>query len=172
MHTQVYEHKTRLITDDMYIRAIKLAIDDGIIDRETLNPDKVSPEKFLKKYLELDDHTIFYKIIHMKGNKRSKAKDFMVRLLNRRLYKVAYALTINEYEIPDILNRERILKMDRSGINQIEKKISEEVRSDPEEIILHVQSSKIKLYERFDEEDYVDDERLLIKTGERDVKRF
>jgi uncharacterized protein len=34
MHTQVYEHHTRLVADDMFVRAVINCIDQGIIPKE------------------------------------------------------------------------------------------------------------------------------------------
>ncbi|MEM3404181.1 MAG: HD domain-containing protein [Nitrososphaeria archaeon] len=170
MHTQVYEHKTRLITDDMFIRAVKLSIKEGILDPDSINPKK-DPERFVREYLKLDDYSILHKILEVGDDKRSMSKDFVDRLLKRRLFKSAYSIYLNQHDVPNSLIREKLIKLNKKEVSEIEKKISNEAHISQEDVILHVQSSKIKLYEKLGEDEFLNDEKLLIKR-EKEVVAF
>jgi len=168
MHIQVYEHKTRLIADDMFIRMAKLAIDEGIIDPDSINLMKY-PERSVNEYLKLDDYSIIHKILSNENRTKSKSKEFAERLLKRKLFKSCYSISLDEHSIPDYIKRERLIKMDKKQVTKLEEKISDEIRIPPEYVILHVQSSKIKLYERLGEEEFLNDEMLLIKKENGDI---
>jgi len=170
MHTQVYEHKTRLITDDMFIRAVKLSIEEGILDPDSINPRK-NPELFVREYLKLDDYSVLYKILAGNDTKRSRSKVLVDRLLKRDLFKSAFSIYLNQHDIPDSLKRERLVKMSKKEVAEIEKKISDEAQIPLEDVILHVQSSKIKLYEKLGEDEFLEHDKLLIKR-EKEVVAF
>ncbi|MDG6913362.1 MAG: hypothetical protein JRN35_09830, partial [Nitrososphaerota archaeon] len=53
--------------------------------------------------------------------------------------------------VPDALERERLTMMSKNTANEIEKQIATEADTDPNRVILHMQSIKIKLYERFEQ---------------------
>jgi len=63
MHAQVYEHHARIIADQMFLRALDLAVkDEGVIPEDKLKVDTNSfngNEDFLDYYLKLDDQTIY-----------------------------------------------------------------------------------------------------------------
>jgi len=91
MHTQVYEHHTRLIAEDMFLRAMKYAMEESIIDRDALNPTE-DYKKFLDYYLGFDDNSIQYFILN---KSRGKARKMISNILNRKLLKRAYIVPIS-----------------------------------------------------------------------------
>jgi HD superfamily phosphohydrolase len=144
MHIQVYEHHTRIIADNMFLKAVKIGLSDGgSIDRESL---KLSNGSFLENYLKLDDFSVQHQILN---GKNERAKDLILRIRNRKLMKRALDISLNTTGIPDGTKRKKITELDRNQIEEIELKIAHETGIDPAYIIIHVQNVKIKLYERF-----------------------
>ncbi|GEM_PF-4002275 len=146
MHSQVYEHHARLIADDMFIRAVKFAMKENIIDKDLLNPDK-NLYKFLNYYRTLDDYNIQYVIMQ---KSKAKAKELITAIQNRQLFKRAYNIPLTSQAIPSYVKREKLSYMDEQQISKLEKKIGDEASIDPADIFVHIQSINIKLYERFE----------------------
>lgn len=147
MHMQVYEHHTRLIADDMFLRATKLAIEDGSLCRKDLKVGD-DPIHFIENFVALDDFSVQYQIIE---NSKGPAKDLLQDIRRRNLLKRALVAHLTKEGVENPIVRKKIGEMSRKQIAAIEKKIAEEVDVDPAYIIVHVQSVKIKLYERFEE---------------------
>ena len=146
MHANVYEHHTRLIADDMFLRAAQIALREKWIDKNLLNPDK-NVERFLKFYLTLDDHAIEQLLM---GKARGTAKMLIQGVRNRNLFKRAYLAEINEKSIRDITKRSRILDMNKEKVKQSEEEIASKVGIESDQVIVHLQNIKIRLYERFE----------------------
>lgn len=150
MHIQVYEHHARLIADDMFLKAIRLALDknqDGCLNPEKLKISR-DPNEFIKDFLKLDDFSIQH---HILNNSKGIAKDLIQRIRNRRLFKRALETPLTKEGVPDGPKRKRIGEMSRAAIQTIENKIAEELQINPAYVIVHLQSTKIKLYERFEQ---------------------
>jgi HD superfamily phosphohydrolase len=147
MHMQVYEHHTRLIADDMFLKATKLALADGSLREENLKIEG-DPIRFSRNFAALDDFSIQHLIME---NSRGPAKDILQAIRRRKLLKRALVTHLTKDGVENPITRKKIGEMNRKQIAIYEKKIAEEVGIDPAYVIVHVQSSKIKLYERFDE---------------------
>jgi HD superfamily phosphohydrolase len=146
MHMQVYEHHARLIADDMFLKAIKLALRDGCITSEDL---KVSNgDRFIKSFVKLDDFSIQHQILQ---GSSSDAKKLIENIRNRRLLKRALVTPLTREGCPDALKRKKIVNMTKAEIERAENKIAQELGIDPTHIIVHLQSIRIKLYERFEQ---------------------
>jgi hypothetical protein len=145
MHTQVYEHHARLIADDMFLKAIKLALAEGSVEKDALN---VSSNDFIQKFLQLDDYSVQHQILQSGG---TESKDLINRIRNRKLLKRALEVSITDSGIPDAIKRRRVMQMDKKHTDEIETKIAEELGINPAYVVVHLQSIKIKLYERFSE---------------------
>lgn len=160
MQSQVYEHHTRLIADDMFIRAIRSAFEEPrVFDVDALNPES-NAAKFVKYLLSLDDHSISQMII---SGSNEKAKKIMINLLNRRLLKRSFMLPINITSISDWRTRNRLLQMDKEDIAQLEKRITSEAGLEADQVIVHLQSMKITLYEKLGETALREERPILIK---------
>ncbi len=143
MHLQVYEHHARIIADNMFLKAVKFALTDGSIDREALN---ASGEKFLEKYLLLDDYSVQHQILQ---GADPTVKDLINRIRNRHLMKRAVDISLNKAGIPDAIKRQGVTQLDRKQTEEIEIQIADELGINSAYIIIHLQNVKIKLYERF-----------------------
>ena len=87
MHAQVYAHHTRLSADQMFLKALEIAIyDEKIFDENLLkiNPNKDNPE-FLNFYMSLDDYSTYIKIMD-DGNARV-SKEILTDIKKRKLLK-------------------------------------------------------------------------------------
>lgn len=147
MHMQVYEHHARLVADDMFLKAIKIALEEGCIASENL---KISngDDRFISNFLELDDFSIQHQILQ---NSRSTARNLVQNIRNRRLLKRALMTPLTREGCPDALKRKRIVGMSKTEIDAAETKIAQELGIDPAHVIVHLQSIRIKLYERFEQ---------------------
>jgi HD superfamily phosphohydrolase len=147
MHMQVYEHHTRLIADDMFLKAIKLALGEGCLLKEDL---KISNDQdaFLMNFLKLDDYSVQHQILQVS---KGVAKDLIERIQNRRLLKRALMVPLTKEGVTNPIVRKKIIEMTRTEIEDKERKIASELGMDPAYVIVHLQSIKIKLYERFEQ---------------------
>ena len=168
MHTQVYEHHTRLIADDMFLRALKFAFDESVLEREALDPGK-DPEEFLNYYSSLDDSSIQHLIL---GKSKGKARKTILNLLNRKLLKRAYFIPLSSEAIPDYRERMRLMQMKQEEIDKLESTVASKAGLRPEELIIHLQSTEIKLYERPDEDMGMEEKPILIEHYDGSVRHI
>lgn len=168
MHTQVYEHHTRLIAEDMFLRAMKYAMEESIIDRDALNPTE-DYKKFLDYYLGFDDNSIQYLILN---KSRGKARKMISNILNRKLLKRAYIVPISLEAIPDYRERMKFRQMKQEEINKLESEIASRSGLEPEDLIVHLQSTEIKLYERPDEDVGLEEKPILVKHYDGSVRHI
>jgi len=168
MHIQVYEHHTRLIADDMFLRAIRLALGEGCIAEEDL---KISSDtnRFINNFLKLDDFSIQHQILQ---NSKGISKDFIQNIRNRRLLKRALVVPLTKRGVENPIRRKKITEMNRKEIKDAEKKIADELGIDPAYIIVHLQSIKIKLYERFEQTFGTDEKPIYVKRRDRSIFAF
>ncbi|MGD0203291.1 MAG: HD domain-containing protein [Candidatus Bathyarchaeia archaeon] len=147
MHIQVYEHHTRLIADDMFIKSINLALEEGVLTKEELD-FKASPEDFIENYLKLDDFSIQHKILL---NSNGLAKNLVNDIRNRNLLKRALVVPLTKDGVDNPIIRKKIGEMTRQQTYDAENKIADELGINSAYVTVHVQSIKIKLYERFEQ---------------------
>ena len=147
MHVQVYEHHARLAADNMFKRALDIAIhEEDVIDKDLLKFSTLSKNKyFLNFYKTLDDYSIYQKI---KQNKKSKSsKEILSNIQRRKLLKRACDFT------PDVLARNEdvsmeLIKMTPERLDGIATDIAASLHLKPHEVIFHKSQIKIKLYRR------------------------
>ena len=169
MHVMVYEHHTRLIAEDMFLRCLKLAKEQRTFSIHNLD---MGSSRFLKRYLSLDDSSIQEEILR---NSHGKAKTIMLDIRRRHLLKRAYFTRVSKDTVPDPLKRLRLTEMSRERIDEFTTEIANDAHVDEDLLVVHPQSTQIKLYERF--EDYAKgrDLPILVMTrrGEpRDLEQF
>jgi uncharacterized protein len=164
MHAQVYEHKTRLIADDMFVRAVALAIEEGGLPKDDLLSK--DPGRFLPAYASLDDSSIELRIL---SECKGLAQPMMADLRNRRLLKEAYELPLTKASVSDSLKRKELAKLPKDEIAEIEREIAKGVDCPSDRIIVHPQVITIKLYERFDQWDEEEASSLLIERRDGSV---
>lgn len=147
MHIQVYEHHTRLIADDMFLKAIKLALSEGCLAEEDFKIGN-DPNAFIDNFLELDDFSIQHRILQ---KSTGVAKKLIKAIRNRKLLKRALEVPLTKSGVKNPIRREKIITMNRNDIEDAEEKIATELGIDSAYVIVHLQSIKIKLYERFEQ---------------------
>lgn len=166
MHAQVYEHHTRLIADDMFARAVICCIKDGTFPKQYFdlnNPD------FLQKHFELDDGSIEHYILQKGGE---VGKDLIGRIRARRLLKRAYFVPLTKEGIPSAIHRDKLTAWGKQDIAHDEKKIADEIGVDPSYVMIHVQSTRIKLYERFEQTRGGSERNILLRRKTRPPAYF
>ena len=146
MHAQVYEHHARLSADQMFLRALKIAIEDGIIDKNRLQfgIDR-NNSKFLDFYRSLDDSTIYGMILS--NEKQSVSKDMLTDIMNRKLLKRACDFTSADLSTNADMDT-RLMKLSSGDYRRIESEISQDLRLDHNRIIFYKSAIKNKLYKK------------------------
>jgi HD superfamily phosphohydrolase len=165
MHVQVYEHHTRLIAEDMFLRSLKLAFDENALCESDFRVS--SQRSFLKRYVSLDDSTIQTMIMQ---KSRSKSKKLIEDIQRRHLFKRGYWTRISEENIPDPLARLRLTEMTPDNVETITNEIAKDAHVDRDFVIVHPQSTKIRLYERFEEAIGQKETPILIKKRNGDIR--
>ncbi len=168
MHIQVYEHHARLIADDMFLKAIKAALHESVLKKEDFRASG-DPENFVKNFLGWDDYSIQH---HILKNSKGNAKKLIQDIRNRKLLKRALDVPLTAEGVPHAIRRERIRSMTRKQISNTERKIADELGVDPDYVIIHLQSLKIKLYERFEEAIEKKEKPILIQKRDGTVVSF
>ena len=103
------------------------------------------------------------------GLKVSRAAKLIFRIRIRDLLKRAYVIPLNAQAIPNPLDLEKLTQMDKHEVSKHECNIAKNAKVDPDEIIVHLQSIAIKLYERFDETIGKRDKPMLIRHNDDSV---
>lgn len=168
MHIQVYEHHTRLIADDMFLKALKSAMSEDWFSKEDLQISH-DPNQFVESFLELDDNSIQHEILQ---NSTGNAKKLIQDIRNRKLLKRACVVPLTAEGVPHPIRRSKIISMTRRQIQNSEKKIAREIGIEPDYIIVHLQSVKIKLYERFEQTIGKKEKPILIRHRDGSVVSF
>ena len=143
MHTQVYNHHTRLIADQMFLRALNLAInEDHVINKKDLIIDtdlSKSHKKFLEYYITLDDRSIYDMILKKPETKSTK---ILKKIIKRDLLKRIWQ--INPHNIQNAQNRNRLTSDEE--LNNIETEIIEKNHMEKHEIIIYISKIQVALY--------------------------
>lgn len=132
MHRQVYGHKTRIATDIMVQRALKLGLDDGVIDAAGFDvPVKdgtpVPDQEFLRAYLKMTDASVMQALLSQETD--TPSLDMARRLRERRLIRRSARIDLNEVRFqlggPAVA---RILDPERTGpkLPELEEKIAQQ----------------------------------------------
>ena len=147
MHIQVYEHHARLAADNMFRKALDIAIhDEGIIDGSLLKFSTLGKnESFLNFYKSLDDYSIYRKIVESEKSKSSK--EILTNIQRRKLLKRACDFT------PDVLVKNEdvgteLMKMTSEKLDDMAADVAASLNLKPHEVIFHKSQIEIKLYKR------------------------
>jgi len=165
MHMQVYEHHARLIADDMFLKAVKAAFKEGCLAKENFNIS-ANPSGFCAHFLRFDDSSIQHEMLQKsKGN----AKKLIEDIRKRKLLKRALDVSLTDTGVPNPIRRDKISSMSRKEIENAENKIASELKIEPDYVVVHLQSVKIKLYERFEQTIGKKDKPILIKRRDGSI---
>jgi len=138
MHTQVYYHHARAISDSMLQRAVEVAVRDGALDNKML---KIDDPDFLTNYLSLDDNRLFQKIL---SNPESNAYKLITDLENRNLLKRGFEIDLKLIE--DALKKREIMNLQTKDLRKLEVSLADSCKCDKDFIITYLQKIENTLY--------------------------
>lgn len=126
MNVQVYRHRGRRITDAMTTRGINLALAEDVEEINKLYRWSGSKE-YISNYLGFDDWAIT-KTIMEKG--KTDSKEYFGRLMDRKLLKEIFKMRIEEENIPDSVDRDKIQNLSQEQYSTIEEEIAKMMSRD------------------------------------------
>ena len=133
MTQQVYWHKVSLISNQMIIRGITLAIEEGNTQMtELYQYDENDKENFIQRYLNYHDEKV---IDLLKKCPQNKAREIFERLYHRKLFKMVAELPLKE--VDDARASSRLLKMENAQKQQWEQEIAKHLGIDEADVIVH-----------------------------------
>ena len=128
MYAQVYYHHTNVVANGMLQRAIRVAVRDRVVDKETI---RIGKDDFLEHYLALDDARLLAQVL---TRPESTAADLVMRLERRDLFKRGYESNVSQEE--DYLLRYQLgTKFTPERAQTIERAVAEECGCDPDYIV-------------------------------------
>ena len=152
LHAQVYEHHARVVADDMFLRTLELALEDGSVDRDALKvgsaPNSFASadhSNFLSYYMSLNDKEIVRKLLESRGQAGEIAKMLQSRRLLKRAVEIDLAL-----DIMDAMIKKDIADLEESDLRQLEREIASAVGCDPSLVIADLREITLKLYDPYD----------------------
>lgn len=138
MTQQVYWHRVSLISNEMLIRGISLAIDDDNVNmkmKQLYEYDEKNKDKFIKNYLKYHDEKL---IELLRSCKQQKALEIFNRLYERRLFKMVAELRLKDET--DMRVKRRLIGMtdDKNRKRQLkkEKEIADLLNIDANYVII------------------------------------
>ena len=133
MTQQVYWHRVSLISSQMIIRGITLAIEEGNNEMNQLYQyDETNKEDFVERYLKYHDEKV---IDIMMNCDQNKACQIFNRLYSRDLFKMIAELPLKD--IQDERVKSRLLAMPDTDKQRWEKAIAEYLNLEAEDVIIH-----------------------------------
>ncbi|OYD14339.1 hypothetical protein CH330_08875 [candidate division WOR-3 bacterium JGI_Cruoil_03_51_56] len=139
--TQVYFHKVRRVTDAMLTRAVCEGIEtDNIDELRQLYTYDGSPE-FAHRYLEWDDERLLREYTSERYNGKV-IYDIFNRLRYRRLYKLIYSKSVNEFRGEVYYQQLSIMKPDDPRLKKLESVIADSLDKKNYEVIVSLQDVK------------------------------
>lgn len=148
MHAQVYKHHARIVADQMFLKALDLAVnDERIIDKALLkvsSSNGASNEKFLAYYTSLDDRKIYDIILQTKPN--SKAASVLRSINDRKLLKRIHDF-FPDKEIQNALVRSRLMRMKESELKVMSEDIASHAGLHKKDVIVYRAEIPVNLYE-------------------------
>ena len=139
MTQQVYWHKVSLISNEMIIRGITLAINEGNADMTKLY--RYEKENFLQNYLNYYDEKV---IDILKSHGSGKAPEVFKRLYNRYLFKMVTELPLKSEN--NVWVRKRLIDMEAGQKRSWEQKIADHLSVDADYVIVHKRQIRTQNY--------------------------
>jgi uncharacterized protein len=154
LYSQVVQHHTRVIADQMFLRSLELAIFSEKIISEKLFKFEGRQNDFINNYFTYDDYSI-YELILNAGKPNDYSFKIMNDLKNRHLFKRAYEIYIEEIQIGKRLE----LTKKREILEKYEGEIAETTQIPRELIIMYLETNEsgMKSYQS-SSESYASDE--------------
>ena len=139
MTQQVYWHKVSLISNEMIIRGITLAIHEDNTQMTKLY--KYKKENFIQNYLGYHDEKV---IDTLKANASGKAHEIFKRLYNRHLFKMVTELPLKGEN--NVWVRKRLIDMKMDQKQLWEQKIAAHLDVDADYVIVHKRQIRTQNY--------------------------
>lgn len=139
MTTQAYKHHARLAADQMFLNAMRLAINtEGVIHEDNL---KVNSKSFLPFYKTLDDCSIVNLVASSPKSKTSRKilRDLYARRLLKRVYEARF-VRIRDYATKQAL----LYKKDK--LSGIARDVRRSLKLEDHMLFVHESNIPIKLY--------------------------
>ena len=143
MHSQAYQHHTRLSADQMLLRGTEMAVNDKILPIDKLKIDVESLDKnteFLKYYRTLDDRSIYDKIIS--PDPHSTPAQILKNIKKRNLLKRSIDIMPNSVISNSILRR-KMMTMDYKELRELDMEIVDELKTNYSETISHISRTSV-----------------------------
>lgn len=137
MHAQVYKHHARIAGDQMFLRALEMAVDEGILPKMCLKVDtclKKDHGEFLNYYKGLDDHSLYDLIIRKKPE--STPAQILKKIKRRDLLKRIVEI-FPEVEVPNYQILRRIMKMKAADLAEMSRDMASDIGCKAHEVICH-----------------------------------
>ncbi len=147
MHAQVYEHHARIIGEQMFLKALNLAVEKDTIPRKRLSTDadlENNHLEFLNFYTRLDDRSIYDFI--MEKDPGGDAASILNRIRQRKLLKKAVEF-LPDKEIEDAQISDDIMTMNENDLGEISDEIAGDLGQKKHDIIVHISEVPVHLYE-------------------------
>ncbi|MGQ4834528.1 MAG: HD domain-containing protein, partial [Candidatus Asgardarchaeia archaeon] len=170
MHTQVYQHHVRAITDAMLVKAAEYAFKENVIHKEDLRYSRNDIE-FLSYYISLTDEIFLFTIYKKsKGVAREIVKNFYERKLLKRGFErnwqsLSYNIRAAFSKLLEAPAKERFQK-----IRELEAEIAKVVNTKEYNIIVYPRIIEIPLYKSPDIYSEGEEKKILIKMRDGDIK--
>ena len=135
MTQQVYWHRVSLISNEMIIRGISLAIDNGNEKMKQLYQyDEKNKDEFIKNYLKYHDEKL---IELLRSCSQQKAHEIFNRLYERRLFKMIAELRLKD-EVLKVKRRVIGMTDDKTQVRLLkkEKEIADFLKIDADYVII------------------------------------
>lgn len=135
MHTQVYSHRVRIITDKMIERGISLGIKEDKVEwLAALYNYKPTPE-YLQEYLSWHDDKLVTEILSTRTSD-GYVKTYFRRLNDRRLFRKVFSASENDFPDPEI--RLAVLADNKALLKQLEAQVATYLKEDPNFVIANI----------------------------------
>lgn len=145
LHAQVYHHHARLVADQMFLKALEMALDDDIVRADDLKIMQGDNSHFLDFYSSLDDNSIYDLIIRHPN--AGLSKEILQNIRHRRLLKRACDFTTKELsQNADVC--EKLLETTPPELDDMSARIAARLGLRPHEVIFYKSFIPIKLYNK------------------------
>ncbi|MDA8010120.1 MAG: HD domain-containing protein [Alphaproteobacteria bacterium] len=144
MHAQVYGHHARLAADRMFVKALKIALDNGAFDADRLKlKSDGNNGNFLSYYGQLNDYSIYEMII--KSEKSGAHVDILRDIQRRNLLKRACDFIPEELEKSAIL-KQKLVRMNQKEYEDMSARISQAASVPEHQVIFYRSRINNKAY--------------------------
>ena len=146
LHAQVYHHHARLIADRMFLKALDIALDNGVIEKAHMKISRDGGNSdFLDFYSKLDDNSVYDLIIRHEN--AGAAREILQNIRHRRLLKRACDFTAKDLA-QDADVGERLVKLKQEELDAMSAQVATDLGLQPHEVFFYKSEIPIKLYNK------------------------